>query len=289
MVDFSIIIPCYNEEKSIPVVIESLLSFISSNKNNFEIIVVDDGSLDKTKKNIEKFHNDVILISHKYNRGYGASLKTGLKNSVGKKIIFFDGDGQHDVKYLQEIINKSKEYDFIIGNRTNYLFSTIFRQPGKLFIKFLLKILISRKIKDFNSGLKLIERNLILSILNILPDGFSFSTTSTIAIMQKNIPFLYCDINIKKRIGKSSLKISDGFKTIMMVLNLVCLFAPLRLFITLSLVCFIPSVYYIVNSYLLHSEASLKGILLMIASLNFFLFGLLINQVSSIRRGEYLK
>ncbi len=289
MVDFSIIVPCYNEEKSISSVIESLLLFKSKSKNNFEIIVIDDGSIDKTKENIKKYQKDLILISHKYNRGYGASLKTGIKNSVGNKIIFFDGDGQHDIKYLQELINKSKNYDFIIGNRTNNLISTIFRQPGKLFIKFLLKILISTKIKDYNSGLRLIERKLILSILHIMPDGFSFSTSSTIAIIQKNIPYLYYDITIKKRIGRSTLKISDGFKTIIMILNLVCLFAPLRLFITMSLFCFVPSIYFILNSYIIYGEASLKGILLMIASLNFFLFGLLINQVSAIRRGEYLK
>ncbi len=289
MVDFSIIVPCYNEEKSISSVIESLLLFKSKSKNNIEIIVIDDGSIDKTKENIKKYQKDLILISHKYNRGYGASLKTGIKNSVGNKIIFFDGDGQHDIKYLQELINKSKNYDFIIGNRTNNLISTIFRQPGKLFIKFLLKILISTKIKDYNSGLRLIERKLILSILHIMPDGFSFSTSSTIAIIQKNIPYLYYDITIKKRIGRSTLKISDGFKTIIMILNLVCLFAPLRLFITMSLFCFAPSIYFILNSYIIYGEASLKGILLMIASLNFFLFGLLINQVSAIRRGEYLK
>jgi len=168
------IIPVYNEEKSIGKVIEELLKTFPSS----EIIVVNDGSTDSTGEILKKYN--IKVITHPTNKGYGASLKTGILASNNENLIFIDGDGQHKVEYILKIIEELNTYDMVVGARSPSD-STFGRKPGKLILKWIAQILTGQKIPDLNSGLRGIKKSVIKKYLHLLPQGFSASTTNTLS------------------------------------------------------------------------------------------------------------
>lgn len=283
---FSIIMPAYNEAGAIKDVLEKLKAYLNEKKYQTEIIVVNDGSTDKTDK-ILKVLKDIKLISHPYNKGYGASLKTGAKNAQYDWLLFYDSDGQHQPKYIEELIKYRDEYDMIVGARIGYQ-GPLIRRPGKRILRWLANYLAEQKIPDLNSGFRLIKKDLFLKFSHILPNGFSLSTTITLAFFKEGLNVKYAPITINKREGKSSLKIQDGFKTIILIFSAIILFSPLRIFLPVSVLIFGLALLSFVLDIFLFSRGQLNigdiTILLFIFSLFFFLFGLLADQISAIRR-----
>jgi hypothetical protein len=147
-------------------------------------------------------------------------------------------------------------------------------------------VLVGRRIPDLNCGLRAVDRTLALRFLPILPDGFSFETTITIAALKDGQTVEWVPIKVRPRIGTSAVRISDGLNTLMLIIRLVSLFAPLRVFVPISLLAFLVGVWYMVESYVLFQEASVKALLAMLGAALFFLFGLLADQVAALRRGE---
>ena len=283
---FSIIIPAYDEADAIENVLKELRTHLSEKKYQAEIIVVDDGSQDQTNK-ILKVFKDIKLISHPYNKGYGASLKTGVKNSKYDWLLWYDSDGQHQPEYIEELIKYCNEYDMIIGARVGYQ-GPFFRQPGKKLLHYLAEYLVRQKIPDLNSGFRFVKKDLFLKFSHILPNGFSVSTTITLAFLKEGFNVKYVPITIKKRKGKSSVKIQDGMKAIMLILRIITLFSPLRIFLPVSLLVLGLAIFSLGLDILPFSQGQLNigetTILLFISSLFFFFFGLLADQISAMRR-----
>lgn len=284
MIKFSIIIPAYNEEKSIAQVITGLKNFLSKEEYDYEIIVVDDGSTDQTNK-ILKDIKDIKLISHPYNKGYGAAIKTGVKNAQYDWLLFYDSDGQHQPKYIEKLIKYTKRYDMIIGARVGYQ-GPLNRQPGKKLLNWVANYLVQQKIPDLNSGFRLVKKDAFLRFSHILPNGFSLSTTITLAFFKEALNVKYISIKINKREGKSSVTVKDGFETLMLILRTITLFSPLRVFLPVSGLilglAFLSLVLDIIHTYSFNIGDT--TILLFISSLFFFFFGLLADQISATRR-----
>jgi glycosyltransferase involved in cell wall biosynthesis len=178
----SIIIPTYNEANAVRNVLDQLIH--GKYHQKYEIIFVNDGSIDKTADIIKEY--PVILYNHHVNKGYGASIKTGIGKSKGDKIIILDSDGQHDPNYIDEIVTLLNQYDMVIGNRDEKSYQVKSRQAGKKLIRFVGEYLLEQKLPDYNSGFRGFDKKLINKMLHILPNGFSFSTTSTLALILTN-------------------------------------------------------------------------------------------------------
>jgi len=282
---FSIIMPVYNEQGTISHVLKELKNYLKENQYQSEIIVINDGSTDQTNR-ILKSIKDIKLINHPYNKGYGASIKTGAKNARYDWLLFYDSDGQHQPQYIKKLIKYISDYDMIVGARAGYQ-GPLSRQPGKKLLNWLANYLFQQKIPDLNSGFRLIKKDPFLKFLHILPNGFSLSTTITLAFFKEALNVKYIPIKINKRQGKSTVKIQDGFKAIMLILRTIILFSPLRIFLPVSILIFGFALLSLALDIFLFSKGLNIGdttILLFIFSLFFFFFGLLADQISAIRR-----
>jgi glycosyltransferase involved in cell wall biosynthesis len=279
--NLSIIVPAFNEAESLPGVLESLVSL----GQNFEIIVVDDGSEDKTSDVAASF--PVKIIRHPYNKGYGASLKTGIRNAKNNLIVFFDADGQHKPEDIKRLLAEADKYDLIIGARTGRSNQTWLRRPGKFVLGFVANFLTGHKIKDLNSGLRLFHKNVINFFIDMMPNGFSFSTTSTIAAYYFGFSVGYIPIITDRRSGgiSSVRQVKHGPETILLILRLITLFEPLKVFLPVSLFLFVAGlISSFVDIFLNKQGIADTTILFFLSFLIIFFMGLVTDQISSIRK-----
>lgn len=280
----SIIIPVFNEEKAITATLMALLGYLSTKSWKVDVIVINDGSTDGTLEKLQEFDEKIKIISHPYNKGYGAAIKTGVRASMSEWILTFDGDGQHRFSSLDDLIAEIPNYDLIIGARTNGYKGPWLRQPGKKILHWLAEYLVQAKIPDLNSGLRLARKDLMQKYLHLFPNGYSLSSTSTMAFLKdvQNVKFVPIEINPRQN-GKSAVSLKDGFKTIMLMVRLVMLFSPLRVFVPVSflLLClFLVSFVYDVILLNLTDTT----VLLLVTGLLIFFFGLLADQIAALRR-----
>jgi glycosyltransferase involved in cell wall biosynthesis len=278
----SMIIPAFNEEDVIETTLKSLLDldFVKG----YEIIVVDDGSTDSTPEIIGKF--PVKLIRHQVNKGYGAALKTGIRNATGDLVIIMDSDGQHDPRYIQEITAKLKNYDMVIGQRSSTSFHVRRRKAGKKLIRKIGEYLVEQKLPDYNSGFRGFRRDIIAGMLHIMPNGFSFSTTSTLAFLKEGYNVGSIPIEVYARQGrKSNVKmVKDGSKTLLLLFRIIMLFNPLKVFFPASLLCFIIGLVFGITGYVIFDRFSNGAVVLTMLGMFLFFIGLVADQISILNR-----
>ena len=275
----SIVIPAYNESGAISSVLKNIKLDLDGLVD--EIIVVDDCSIDDTLKKAK--NENVIVIEHKKNIGYGGALKTGIKNSKGKYILMMDSDGQHSTKDVKNIILKLDDQDAIIGARESVFHSQLWRMPGKWFLHLFAQYLIGRKIKDLNSGLRIVKSDLLKQWMDLCPQGFSFSTTITMVLLSQNYTVDYVPINVNKRTGKSTVSIKTGLDTIILILRLSSLFNPLRIFLPISLIFILVGSVKIITNLLSYGPITTGSLLSFMVGLIIFSLGLLSDQISQLR------
>ena len=238
MKKISIVIPVYNEEK------ESLSNTISqlfriSWPGNMEIIVVDDGSDEKVKDLEISSMDRIKIIRHKRNRGYGAALKTGISNSCNECIVITDADGTYPNERIPELVAifEKGNFDMVVGARVGRNVKIpLIRKPAKWLITKLASYLTDTKIPDINSGLRVMKKNVVEKYLNILPDGFSFTSTITLAMLTNSYRVKYVPIDYFERKGKSKIRpFHDTLNFIQLIIRTVMYFNPLKIFVPLSL------------------------------------------------------
>lgn len=277
---FSIIIPAFNEEQGLTKVLDRLIKLFPSE----EIIVVDDGSVDTTYEIARKFEN-IKVIRHERNYGYGAALKTGIRHALSEKIIFFDADDQHDAENISKFISLLEEYDLVVGERTNDKKISGIRMPGKFILKLVVNFLAKTKIKDINCGFRAIRKSIVKKYIFLLPDGFSFSTTTTLLFLKRRYRVKFIPIQVKKRIGKSSVKqLRDGYNTLLLIIRLIALFDPLRIFIPAGFFFILLGIFY--GSYKIITVdfgLSVGSLAFLITGFLSFLLGIVCDQISSLR------
>lgn len=278
----SIVIPAYNEEAGIESTISELITLIE--KKDWEIIVINDGSTDNTRSLLKSF-NQITTIEHPYNKGYGASIKTGIRNASREVIVLFDADGQHNPADIPLLLEKLPYYDMVAGERTKDSRQDWLRKPGKFLLRLTANLLAERKIPDLNCGLRAIKRDVIIEMLELFPDGFSFSTTSTIAFYKMGYNVCYVPVTTRERLGKSSVRqVKHGLEVLLLVLRLITLFSPLKIFINTAIAMFSVGVIYQIEEIIRKGFHIVNGaLLLIIAGILVFLFGLIADQISSLR------
>jgi len=276
----TVIIPAFNEESSIGPVIQKL----TGTAVFAEIIVVDDGSTDHTAEIAAQF--SVRIIRHETNKGYGAALKTGIRKARGEKIILIDSDGQHDPGYIPQLCGMLNDFDMVIGERGKDSPQQAANKFGKKIIRIIGEYLVEQPLPDFNSGLRGMDRALITRMLHIMPNGFSFSTTSTLAFLKEGYSIGTIPIRTSDREGrKSTVKFfRDGFRTIMLILRIIMLFNPLKIFIPASLLLFIGGMGFGIYGYIAFARFSNAAVLITLMGVIMFFIGLLAEQIAILNR-----
>lgn len=277
---FTIVIPAYNEEE----IVESVLAEVVKRYSKQEIILVDDGSTDKTYEMTRKVEG-IKIIRHPYNKGYGAALKTGIRNASNETVVLMDGDGQHNPQDISRLAKLIGDYDMVVGARTKDSEVSFFRQSGKKVLGLLANYLAGMKIPDLNSGFRAVRKDVALRHMHILPNTFSFTTTITLALIKDGYSIKYEPVKTVKRVGKSKIKpFRNGFEFILLILRTIVLFDPLKVFLPASLLFLtagtVDALYYLI----LNTSVSKSALLLIFSGLLIFCFGLLADQMSAMRR-----
>jgi glycosyltransferase involved in cell wall biosynthesis len=246
---FSIVIPVYNEAGNLSNILEEVRNAVRDLPQ--EILVVDDGSTDGTFEVLKEC--DVEVIRHPYNRGYGAALKTGIGHAKYDLICTIDGDGTYSSLQIPELARALMQgnFDMVVGARIGKnVHIPAMRRPAKWFINKLANYLCETKIPDLNSGLRIIRKGVIERFAHILPDGFSFTSTITVAMLTNGYSVKYVSIDYFVRHGKSKIRpIKDTFNFIQLVIRTVLYFNPLKIFIPLSLLLTIFAFLVLVGSW----------------------------------------
>jgi glycosyltransferase involved in cell wall biosynthesis len=234
----SIIIPAYNEETSIEEEIENIKNVMNKEGIIYEIIVVDDASKDNTALIAQEA--GARVFHHLTNRGYGASLKTGIYEARYETIIITDADGTYPCEKMPELLTLLENADMVVGERTGKdVKIPFFRKPAKWFLRKLAQFVTGTKITDLNSGLRVFRKRFVNQYSTILSDRFSFTTTLTVAAISDDFKIEYIPIDYYKRQGKSKIVPWDFFNFIVLVLRLSMFFNPLKVFIPIFVLCFL--------------------------------------------------
>ena len=275
----SVIIPACNEEKAIGRTIEEIIKTMKQNNiyEGSEIIVINDGSNDNTRK--EAINKDVIVIDNPHNMGYGYSLKKGIESAKNETIVITDADLSYPFSYVKQMLEeKEKGYDLIVGARTgkNYkesFFKNCLRKILKIFVEFVC----GKKIKDVNSGLRVFDKTTVMKYFPRLCDTFSFTTTQTLAYMMNNLFVCYIDIPYNKREGKTKVRLfKDSLRSMRYILESGIYYNPLKIYTLLSVICIILAIIGFLFSHFAHIHAGyILGIGGLLVSIILFALGLL--------------
>jgi glycosyltransferase involved in cell wall biosynthesis len=274
----SVVIPAYNESASIADVVGVLRAAAPWR----EIIVVDDGSSDGTGERAAAA--GATVVRHPYNKGNGASVKSGIRRAAGEYVLIVDADGQHPPEDALRLVGKLGEYDLVIGARSAGTQATQARRAGNGALNWLAGYLTGREIPDLTSGFRGATASGLREFLHLLPNGFSTPTTTTLAFLKAGYSVTFEPIHARQRSGQSKIRLArDGAKFLMIIFKIVTLFSPLRIFVPISLFSFAIGVAYGVWNVAVHSRIPNGSVLLILFAVVVFLVGLVSEQISALR------
>ena len=274
----SIVIPAFNEEEAIGPLVERLRAAGAWH----QILVVDDGSTDATADRARAA--GATLVRHPYNKGNGAAVKSGIRNATGEFILVIDGDGQHRSHDAARIVEKLGDYDLVIGARSSGTQATRARLLGNSALNWLASYMTGRRVPDLTSGFRGARASCLREFLHLLPNGFSTPTTTTLAFIKAGYNVTFEPIHAEARAGKSKIRLArDGAKFLLIVLKIVTLFNPLRVFLPVSLGSFVAGAAYAAWTIATQSHIANTSVLLIMLGVIVFLVGLVSEQIAALR------
>jgi glycosyltransferase involved in cell wall biosynthesis len=276
--EVSVVIPAYNEGAIIAQVVQALAAAGPWH----EIIVVDDGSRDDTGARATAA--GAIVVRHPYNKGNGAAVKSGIRRATGEHVLIVDGDGQHSAGDARRLVSRLGEYDLVIGARSTSTQATHARRFGNTALNRLASYLTGREIPDLTSGFRGARRECLREFLHLLPNGFSTPTTTTLAFIKAGYNVAFEPIDALQRVGQSKIRFAqDGVKFFVIILKIVTLFSPLRVFLPISIAAFTIGAAYAVWTIATQSHVTNSSVLLIMLAVIVFLVGLVSEQISAMR------
>jgi glycosyltransferase involved in cell wall biosynthesis len=274
----SIVIPAFNEEAAIGPLVERLRAA----GDWHEILVVDDGSTDATAARAQAA--GAALVRHPYNKGNGAAVKSGIRKATGEFILIIDGDGQHRTGDAVRIASRLGEYDLVIGARSTGTQATRARLLGNSALNWLASYMTGRRVPDLTSGFRGARASCLREFLHLLPNGFSTPTTTTLAFIKAGYNVTFEPIDADVRSGASKIRLArDGVKFLLIVLKIVTLFNPLRVFMPVSLASFAAGAAYAGWTIATQSHIANTSVLLIMLAVIVFLVGLVSEQIAALR------
>jgi glycosyltransferase involved in cell wall biosynthesis len=278
----SIIIPAYNEAD----VIAEVIARVRQVRPEAEILVVDDASTDGTAEIALSL--GVRVVRHPYNKGNGAAVKTGLRNARGEVVLLMDADGQHDPDDIEDMLAPIGEYDMVVGARTQEVSNSLIRDVGNHFLNWMASYLVGIDIPDLTSGFRSMKRSVIMEFIHLLPNTFSYPTTSTMALLKAGYSVKFVPVKMHKRAGKSKIRLTqDGVRFILIILKMITLYSPLKVFFPVSVVLFVLGAAYAIFTIATQVHITNSSTLLISMSIIIFLIGLVSEQVAALRFERY--
>lgn len=282
----SVIIPAYNETAAVGPTLEQAQAALAEAGLEGEIIVVDDGSTDGTADEAARYPA-VRLIRHPYNKGYGAALKTGIRQARHDTIVILDADGTYPCALIPRLAAEIGPYDMAVGARTGAeVHIPLIRRPAKWALNRLANYLSGQKIPDLNSGMRAFKREAAMDFFRLLPAGFSFTTTLTLALLTNDYNVVYIPVDYYPRTGRSKIRpVRDTITFFSLVVRLVLSFRPLRVFVPLALVLLLIStgkVAYDIDTYARHIATS--TVVLVTLTFQTIVLGLIADLIVSLHR-----
>jgi len=276
----SIVIPVYNEAESLPEFIEELSAFLKKYPHPSEAIFVDDGSSDDSPRLLEK--SPFSFLRREENLGYGAAIKTGIENARYDTIVIIDADGAYPPEEIAAVTERLDGCAMAVGSRTGDDVQIPWqRRPAKWLVGLFASWLVRRPIPDLNSGLRAFQRREVEKIVRLLPDGFSLTTTLTVAFLASGRRVYYQPIRYRKRLGRSKFRpIADTWNMILLILRTVVLIRPLNVFLPLSLfLAALAMAVLVVSKFILLKFMDATFIVLMTSSIQMFVLGLIADLI----------
>ena len=272
----SIIIPALNEAESL----SGILSTLADLYPEAEVIVVDDGSVDNTQDLCKKY--PVKVITHNYSIGNGASIKSGARMASGEVYVFMDADGQHSPDDIDKLLVLMDEgYDMVVGARNFQSHASIARYVANLSYNRFASWVTGHKVQDLTSGFRAVRADKFREFIYMLPNGFSYPTTITMAMFRAGYKITYVPIDVKERTGKSHIRlIVDGVRFLLIIFKIGTLYTPLKLFFPFSFLFFTSGIGYYAYTYITQGRFTNMGALLLITSILVFLIGLISEQLT---------
>jgi len=283
----TVVVPAYNEAESLPVFLPQCIAHCES--RGWKVVVVNDGSTDGTRKELERYavYQNVQVLHHKLNRGYGAALKTGITLADTRYVATVDADGQHQLSDLDALVETLQETDadMVVGSRAHLRSASLYREMGKWIIRKITGLLVPLDIRDLNSGLKLFNTRLAQAHIHLCPDSMAFSDVITLIFVSRRYLVVEHPIQVGRRLGgKSTISTRTALETIFEILNTIMLFNPMRIFVPASLFCILAGVIWGLPIVLLGRGVSVASMLAIVTGVLFLFLGLVAQQLSLIRR-----
>jgi glycosyltransferase involved in cell wall biosynthesis len=274
----SVVIPAFNEAASIATVVRGL----SAAARWREILVVDDGSSDDT--GAQASAAGARVIRHPYNKGNGAAVKTGIRDASGTFVLIADADGQHQPADAARLVAQLDTYDLVVGARSSRTQAGVARWLGNAALNWIAGYLAQQRIPDLTSGFRAARRECLVEFLHLLPNGFSTPTTTTLAFMKAGYSVRFEPVDAARRQGASNIRLgSDGVQFLLILLKVITIFSPLRIFLPISAASFFVGAAYAAWTIATQSHVTNSSVLLILLSVVIFLVGLRTDLVAAIR------
>lgn len=274
----TVVVPAFNEAAGIGPVVTALRSAAPWQ----DVLVVDDGSTDDTARAAEQA--GARVLRHPYNKGNGAAVKTAIRAARSDYVLIVDGDGQHRPEDAVRLAAKLGDYDLVIGARDPRTQATAGRRAGNAILNWLAGYLTERPIADLTSGFRGARRDCLVEFLHLLPNGFSTPTTTTLAFIKAGYNVCFEPIGALPRVGTSKIRLArDGAKFLLILLKVITIFSPLRIFAPLSVASFALGAGYGLWNFVYHARIPNGAVLLLMFAVIVMLVGLVSEQISSLR------
>ena len=274
----TVVIPAFNEGPVVGEVVAALQAVGAWH----EIVVVDDGSTDGTGDHATAAGASVVR--HPYNKGNGASVRTGIRRASGEYVLILDGDGQHRPEDACRLVSALGEYDLVVGARDPRTQATGTRRVGNAVLNWTAGYLAGRTIPDLTSGFRAARREYLREFLHLLPNGFSSPTTITLSFIKAGYNVRFEPVEARQRIGHSKIRVAqDGVKFFLILLRVITIFSPLRIFLPISAGAFALGIAYGLWTVTQYGRIPNGAVLLLMFSVVVFLVGLVSEQISALR------
>ncbi len=274
----TIVLPAKNEDAGL----ERVLPEIRDLFPQADILVVNDGSSDNTSQTCER--HEIRLVSHCYSIGNGAAVKTGARHALGSTLVLMDADGQHRPEDIKSLLSKYQEgYDMVVGARDGESQSGKRRRIGNKIYNRLASWITGHRIEDLTSGFRVVNTEKFKEFLHLLPNGFSYPTTITMAFFRSGYSVAYLPVRTKKRSGKSHIRLArDGIRFLLIIFRIGTLYSPLKVFVPFSLFFFLSGLSNYIYTYTTQGRFTNMSALLFISSVLVFLIGLISEQITNL-------
>ena len=274
----SVVIPAFNEESAIGRLVEALRAAAAWH----EILVVDDGSSDRTAERARAA--GATVVRHPYNKGNGAAVKSGIRRATGDVVLIIDGDGQHRPADAVRLVSYIGDYDLVIGARSAATQASSARLIGNSALNWLASRLTGRTVPDLTSGFRAARRQCLREFLHLLPNGFSTPTTTTLAFLKAGYNVHFEPVEAETRVGKSKIRLMrDGAKFFIIVLRIVTIFSPMRVFAPIAGLAMLVGTTYGIWTVVTDRKIPNGSVLLIMFAVMVFLVGLVSEQIAALR------